>query len=307
MAFFMFIDESGQDQQESPYEVLAGVVIEDRKLWPLVNDLHKAELDHFGCRYGGTANRELKATRLLKAKVFRHANGAEPFSASQRKTLAKSCLETGAGALPMHQAALGQAKVAYVQRALQLAARYDCKVFASITTKDAIRPTDDYLRRDYAFLFERFFYLLKEQAEKPLGIVVFDELERSQSHLLIDQMERYFMDTTTGRKRRGRVIPEPFFVHSHLTTGVHLADLAAYIISWGVRVPAMKEPARAELGEVGAAVTKLGYDMSVRRKGKVQTLWAFNVLKDLRPVAHRFPPKRKGNVGRSPTKPPVGG
>jgi hypothetical protein len=32
MAFFMFIDESGQDQRESPYEVLAGVVIEDRKV-----------------------------------------------------------------------------------------------------------------------------------------------------------------------------------------------------------------------------------------------------------------------------------
>jgi len=28
MAFFMFVDESGQDQQESPYEVLAGVAAE---------------------------------------------------------------------------------------------------------------------------------------------------------------------------------------------------------------------------------------------------------------------------------------
>jgi len=52
VAFLMFIDESGQDQRESPYEVLAGVVVEDTKLWPLVNRLHKTELEFFGCRLG---------------------------------------------------------------------------------------------------------------------------------------------------------------------------------------------------------------------------------------------------------------
>ena len=30
MAYFLFIDESGQDHRDSPYEVLAGVAIEDR-------------------------------------------------------------------------------------------------------------------------------------------------------------------------------------------------------------------------------------------------------------------------------------
>jgi uncharacterized protein DUF3800 len=30
MAWFLFIDESGQDHREAPYEVLAGVAIEDR-------------------------------------------------------------------------------------------------------------------------------------------------------------------------------------------------------------------------------------------------------------------------------------
>ena len=29
MAFFLFIDESGQDRRNSPYEVLAGVAVED--------------------------------------------------------------------------------------------------------------------------------------------------------------------------------------------------------------------------------------------------------------------------------------
>lgn len=287
MAFFMFVDESGQDQKESPYEVLAGVVIEDRKLWPLVHALHKAELDHFGCRYA-TPERELKAKRLLKAKVFRHARSAEPFEPEDRQNFARTCLEDGAASLPYHHAALGQAKLAYVLKALDLAARFDCKAFASIAPKDAPRPRSDYLRKDYAYLFERFYFLLREQAGVPLGVVVFDELERSQSHLLIDQMERYFMDTETGRTRRTRIIPEPFFVHSHLTTGIHLADLVAYIISWGVRERGMATPAREELQEVAEATCRLRYNMTVKTRTRTRTVWAFNVLTDLRPRMERL-------------------
>ncbi|MGH3071005.1 MAG: DUF3800 domain-containing protein [Gaiellaceae bacterium] len=231
MAFFMFIDESGQDQRDSPYEVLAGVVVEDTKLWPLISKLHKAELDLFGCRYG-TPSRELKARDLLKTKVFRHAGLFSPFGSDQRTRLAKRCLEDGAKASRNQYAALGQAKIAYVERVLAIARDFRCRVFASIVPKDAVRPTDDYLRKDYAFLFERFFRFLELQATGQRGIVVFDELERSQSHLLIDQMERYFVGTATGRKRRSRILPEPFFVHSHLTTGIHLPDLVAYITSW---------------------------------------------------------------------------
>jgi len=36
MAFFLFIDESGQDHHDSPYEVLAGIAIEDKYLWSFI-------------------------------------------------------------------------------------------------------------------------------------------------------------------------------------------------------------------------------------------------------------------------------
>src|SRR5437016_11724522 len=72
MAWFLFIDESGQDHRESPYEVLAGVAIEDRVLWDLIKELHDAEISHFGCRYSA-GERELKGKKLLKAKTFRLA------------------------------------------------------------------------------------------------------------------------------------------------------------------------------------------------------------------------------------------
>ena len=44
------------------------------------------------------------------------------------------------------------------------------------------------------------------------------------------------------------IIPEPFFVHSDLTVGVQLADLAANILNWGFRIAGMMiKPSRSEL------------------------------------------------------------
>ncbi len=85
------------------------------------------------------------------------------------------------------------------------------------------------------YLFERFFYYLEDLGPAAYGIVVFDELDKVQSHLLLAQMDRYFNFTTRGRHRSGQILPEPLFVHSDLTTGVQLADLISYIVSWGVR------------------------------------------------------------------------
>jgi hypothetical protein len=60
MAWFLFIDESGQDHRQSPYEVLAGVAIHDANLWELIRELHNSEIAHFGRRYSD-GTRELKA------------------------------------------------------------------------------------------------------------------------------------------------------------------------------------------------------------------------------------------------------
>ena len=37
------------------------------------------------------------------------------------------------------------------------------------------------LRKDYAYLFERFYYSLEDKEASPAGIIVFDELEKSLS------------------------------------------------------------------------------------------------------------------------------
>jgi hypothetical protein len=149
---------------------------------------------------------------------------------------------------------------------------------------DAPRPSGtEFLRKDYAYLFERYFYFLEDSDRAALGLVVFDELERVQSHLLIEQMNHYFQETWKGRTRASQIIPEPFFVHSELTTGVQLADLVAYILSWGWRINGMREPARDELAGMVDRVCLLRHRAVRERKGNPQfVIWSFALINDLR-------------------------
>src|SRR5580700_7361868 len=124
MAQFLFIDESGQDHHESPYEVLAGIAIEDGNLWNLINEVQEAELRCFGRRYAHPGVREIKAKRLLKRKVFRQAGLASEFSIEERTRLSKQCLDAGQSANVPMQAALAQAKLAFVAEVFEICARF---------------------------------------------------------------------------------------------------------------------------------------------------------------------------------------
>ena len=184
--------------------------------------------------------------------------------------------------------ALAIAKLDYVASVFDICAHLGCRAFASIVEIDAHPTTGGGLRKDYAYLFERFFYFLEDNAADEQGIVVFDELEKSKSHLLIDQMHRYFADTAVGRHRADRIIPEPFFVHSDLTTGVQIADLVAYVISWGFRMPLMTKPARAELTQLANQVAGLRYRATRERLGIPEfEIWSFAHIADLRTKAER--------------------
>ncbi len=284
MAHLLFIDESGQDHRESPYEVLAGVTIEDRDLWNLVRAIQEAEIDYFGTRYSA-GHRELKSKKLLSKKVFRKAAQLDEFDPEERRVLARACLESGETASKSQMTALAQAKLAYVGKILELCCQHHCRVIASIIRNNAsgVLP-EDMLRRDYCYLFERFFYYLEDLSPDAMGVVVFDELEKSRSHLLVKQMDRYFKFTGKGRLRASQVIPEPFFVHSDLTTGVQLADLAAYVISWGFRGAAgLDRPRRPELDRYVAQVQSMRFTVS-RDLGpnmSPMSIYSFSIISEL--------------------------
>jgi len=233
----------------------------------------------------------LKAKKLLKKKTFKIASQLPDIKSTERTQLAQQCLikgqkslgKDGSGATKSELTALCQAKIAFVEHLLELCANYRVKAFASIVDRDAKRPEGKgFLRKDYAFLFERFYYFLEDQRGEPQGLVAFDELDKSQCHLLLDQMTHYFRETAKGRMRSSLVIPEPFFVHSHLTTAVQIADIVAYITAWGVRLPGMKREKRTELDGLAEQICTLRYKTSRENRGSEHAIWSFVLLNDLR-------------------------
>ena len=135
-------------------------------------------------------------------------------------------------------------------------------------------------RKDYTVLFERYYHFLNKQPDSPMGAIIFDGLDKRQSQIILEQMERYFLETNKGRYRARLIIPEPMFVHSDLTTMVQMADPIAYIVSWGVRLKSMVEPAREELNDLASLVCGLRY--AAKAKGG-HTTWGFKLIDSLYP------------------------
>ena len=270
VAHLFFIDECGQDHKETPYEVLAGVTIHDSVLWQLIQEIKSREIHYFGDFY--TTNViELKARKLLKKKVFRLASQLPKIESSQLPSLTKACLAHGPNSTRAEITALAQAKLIFVEEIIDILKKYHCQVFASIINYRNPNPTlpildwsqIDWLRRDYAYLFERFFYFLEDENQRAgseeMGIVIFDELEKTKSHILLDQMTGYFQKSNKGKQRSKYIIPEPFFVHSDLTTGVFVADIIAYCINFAFRLGSMTEPKRDELDNYISPICDMRY------------------------------------------------
>lgn len=281
MAYFLFIDESGHDRKASPYEVLAGVAVRDSSLWRLIQDIHDQEVRHFGGRYSD-GPRELKGSNILKRKVFNHLGLNRTVNDADVPALARRALDHGLGASVETLKALAIAKTRYVEAVFQCCAQYDCRVFASVVETDAPSSSLDGLRKDYAYLFQRFYYFLRDTGGSEQGVIVFDELEKSKSHILLEQAHRYFRDTATGQARAALIVPEPFFVHSDLTTGIQIADLVAYCISWGFRIPGrMAKPARPELEPYAKQIA------AMRHRSEISNAWSIAHITDLRTKRER--------------------
>lgn len=279
MAFFLFIDESGQDHHDSPYEVLAGITFEDKDLWNFIRSAHELEINCFGRKYREIGN-EIKARTFLKRKTFRLANQLPAIPLTDRRLLAKRALDNGATVTKMELTALAQAKLDYAGKLLELCHQYRCKVFASIIFDEKSIPVDtQMLRKDYVYLFERFYYFLEDKPEEPRGIVVFDELDKSSSHLLLGQMDKYFKNTAKGRYRAGLIVPEPFFVHSDLTTGIQVVDFIAYIMSWNFRVGKLDKTPREELNKYLELIKPMRY-RTTREIGNISdyVIWSVAVV-----------------------------
>jgi hypothetical protein len=253
----LFIDESGFDHSGTPCEVLAGVAVAEESLWNLIRAVRGIERELFGDYLRTFLIEERKAKRMLKTKRFRSANRNVQIAAEDLTPLAHSALVKGKaarehgvaqdGASERELVAYSRQVLRFVHEVLNIAASFNVQVFATMVDPNAPRLVKGKLRMDYIRLFERYFYFLETFPPRERGLVVFDELEKSLAHGLVQQMAAYFLGHPDGQYQSSRIVPEPFFVHSDLTTGVFLADLTAYILGWGWRLQKMPQPVRADL------------------------------------------------------------
>ncbi|MFA6004462.1 MAG: DUF3800 domain-containing protein [Elusimicrobiota bacterium] len=311
MSYFLFVDESGHDRKLAPAEVLGGFAIRDGALWSFIQAVYELQRDLFGITYPelnalrrekrelGTAAlaedreiKEIKGDNFLNPRVFKKAGWFPPIDQHKRRQLAESCLRDGRNADRKALCGLAQAKLAYVKKLFEeLCPKFKAQCFGMIVPTDAPGERKKIiLRKDYAYLFERFYYFVNSKAVEHAGIIVFDELDKSASHILLGQMQAYYRDSQTGRDRAERLVPEPFFVHSDLTIGIQVADLVAYVLSWGhgFNRNTMVPRPRSELAQYVDRINALRVDSFVGGN-KSEGIY---VIYDLRP---RFE-KGKGNA-----------
>lgn len=254
MSYLLFLDESGHDHQNTPYEVRGGFAIHARNLWSLVRDLQRIELDCFGTElktYGG----EIKGAKLLEKRRFAWAKQHSILKDDERRQQVLSFFNKGRKREPQTKiefSAYGQACLQMVDNIFETLEEHKVVIFAASIPRGTEKPdtakVEEYLRKDQVFLLERYYYFLER--EKETGLLVMDETDKEEDHRFVKRLEAYFRLTHTGRFRATKVVPFPFFVSSDMTYPVQAADVCIYCINWGFRrAPGMDGPYREEIRE----------------------------------------------------------
>ena len=262
MAWFLFMDETGHDHRQMPYEVRGGFALNDETLWPLVKEAHALEEGCFGARLSDYKS-EIKGEKLLKRERFKHAAQMEEIETERRQHLCRALLQAGLEKRPPTReqlTAYGQASLMMAEGIFDLLERHKARIFAAAVPRGAINPPADpnpryqgVLRKDHTFLFERFFYFLEK--ERQMGILVMDEVEKSEDRRYVSRLHSYFTNTAKGRDRTRWIVPSPFFVSSDMALPVQMADVVIYCLNWGYRHSRamMDAPVRQEIADRFAA------------------------------------------------------
>lgn len=258
MSYLLFLDESGHDHRNMPYEVHGGIALHAAQVWPFVQGIRSLEQEAFGVflhRY----NTEIKGHKLLDKDRFKWDQQEPRMPDAVRRAHATRFLQRKLShSVPTREefTAYGQASLLLASGILGLLGQHDGKIFASAVPKGSAKapPTHnpDDLRKDLVFLLERYYYCLEEHGE--VGLIVMDETDRSEDRRLVGRIERYFTLTETGRNRAGRIVPSPLFVASDMSYPIQAADVCIYCVNCGFRIPArgMDAAPRQEVADMFA-------------------------------------------------------
>jgi len=298
LALLFFIDESGTDHKQAPYEVLGGVGILESEAWQLIRSLKRSQRRHFGIELDDVID-EVKGTHLLKRKVFKNAALEELIPEHTRRVLARDFLQKGQRARrtgvqePMTRLELiaySQSCIQYIRQMYEMCERHKVKTFAMLIEVDAPEPApSEHLRKDMSSLFKLFYYAVDQSLDHNHGLLIFDERENVASRKLIRRISDYFEKTENGRSMCSKILPEPLFVHSNLTTLVQVADVVCYSVNWGYRLWKMDKPVRVEMRQFGELAAKLKYkDPESKTLVEIgQPAYGFSYFDDLRPAHER--------------------
>jgi hypothetical protein len=272
MSWLLFLDESGHDHKQMPYEIHGGFAIHASKLWPFISAVRTLEQSTFGAylhQYGS----ELKGSKLLTKSRFKWAAQGPNMDAAERRKQALNFLNSGAqGRKPRRDefTAYGQACITMAEGVIQLLSSHDAKIFAAAIPCDVTPvapPPADLLRKDLVFMLERFFYFLEGRRES--GLLVMDGSEKQADRKLVRRIEWYFTETMVGRQRTQWIVPVPLFVESDMAYGVQVADLCIYCLNWGWRLRDMSQPTRPEIEPFAWLLEKSFWHGEGYRDGRV--------------------------------------
>lgn len=257
MSVLLFLDESGHDHKHAPYEVRGGIALDADRLWPFVRQMQDLEVSCFGDslhRY----RKEIKGHKLLDKDRFKWAAQSDRMDDGSRRANAQSFLSKGTQKGPVKPTltrseftAYGQACLEMAHGVFQLLRSHQAKLFAAVVPCSVKKPStpqaDDFLRKDFVFLLERFFYYL--ELKNQTGLLVMDETEQTEDRRFVRRLERYFTHTHIGRYRTARIVPSPFFVASDMAYPVQAADVCIYCLNHAYRLPGMDGVVRTEIRE----------------------------------------------------------
>jgi hypothetical protein len=252
----LFVDESGQDRRESPYEVLGGVAVPQAELWPWIKALRGLLVRYFGDADHGVQT-EIKGCSFLTRKRLRQAFGEEiPGHERQRLVLEFFRINQQRGQpRRQHFDAYAQACRFFCRDVLQTCRDHSARVLAAIVSPAATPQIDGVLRADYVGLFSKLYQCTADDSALR-ALIIHDERDDSECRDLAKQLYAYYVNE--DRDVPLRVIPEPLFVKSHLTLGIMVADIVTYVLAWGFRyAEVLSQPYRPDLREFAELIREI--------------------------------------------------
>ena len=307
MSYLLFLDESGHDHQNMPYEVRGGIAVHASRLWPFIQDMQRLELASFGTALHQFKT-ELKGCKLLDKDRFKWATQEQPMLDEERRKHCRGFLTKGLekkSPIKPEFTAYGQGCLEMATGMFELLRQHNARLFATAIPRKVTRPVtfeaEEYLRKDQVFLLERYFYFLEQ--EKQHGLLVMDAVEKNEDRRFVRRLEAYFRKTQTGRYRSAWIVPAPLFVSSDMTYPIQAADLAIYCINWGFRLPkrGMNAPIRTEIAEnYGQWLAELQFRGEGSRDGDVYDSYGIVFIPD--PYTARVGSEQKEEA--MPSRPP---